>query len=266
MPAGQPLNTSTGSTWHGPNPTPASVGGELGPYPFQMTSVPGDGFGAGTIYYPTTTTEGTFAAVVITPGMTVQGWAVSWYAGTLASQGFVAMTIDTFSTSDLPDQRTPQVLAAVDYLTHRSPVHNRIDPNRVGVMGHSAGGGGSVNAAQHQPSIKAEILLDPVVGDDPTAPHYHSITVPTMIFVGQTDQWLYESNALYADLPATTHKAYAELAGGDHNQVLHYSADLATQAVSWFKRFLDNDTRYARFLCPVAASSSFSAHQGTCPV
>ena len=55
----------------GPNPTATSVLGN-GPYSISSANVSaiGAGFGGGTIYYPTTTSDGDFGGVVIAPGFT----------------------------------------------------------------------------------------------------------------------------------------------------------------------------------------------------
>ncbi len=129
-----------------PGPTESSIEALRGPYAVSQTSVSrlsATGFGGGTIYYPTTTADGTFGAIAISPGYTALESSISWLGPRLASQGFVVFTIDTLTTLDQPGSRGDQLLAALDYLTQRSSVRSRIDTSRLGVMGHSMGGGGS---------------------------------------------------------------------------------------------------------------------------
>src|SRR6478736_3194067 len=45
------------------------------------------------------------------------------------------------SRTDYDVARGTQLLAALDYLTQKSPVRDRVDPTRLGVVGHSMGGG-----------------------------------------------------------------------------------------------------------------------------
>ncbi len=148
------LSTLTGPGAHaadnpyerGPAPTESSIEALRGPYAVSQTSVSRlavTGFGGGTIYYPTTTADGTFGAIAVSPGYTALESSISWLGPRLASQGFVVFTIDTNTTLDQPDSRGDQLLAALDYLTQRSSVRNRVDSGRLGVMGHSMGGGGS---------------------------------------------------------------------------------------------------------------------------
>ena len=68
------------------------------------------GFGGGTIYYPTTTADGTFGAIAISPGYTGTQSSIAWYGPRLASYGFVVITIDTRSTLDSPASRGTQLL------------------------------------------------------------------------------------------------------------------------------------------------------------
>ncbi|MCZ9342854.1 alpha/beta hydrolase, partial [Streptomyces sp. TRM76130] len=55
----------------GPAPTESSIEALRGPYSVSETSVSSlgvTGFGGGTIYYPTSTSDGTFGAVAVAPG------------------------------------------------------------------------------------------------------------------------------------------------------------------------------------------------------
>lgn len=117
----------------GPAPTEQSIEALRGPFATSQTSVSSlvvTGFGGGTIYYPTSTAEGTFGAVVVTPGFTADQSSMAWLGPRLASQGFVIFTIDTNTRSDQPSSRARQMLSALDYLTQRSGVRSRIDASR----------------------------------------------------------------------------------------------------------------------------------------
>ncbi|WP_250289747.1 dienelactone hydrolase family protein, partial [Streptomyces atroolivaceus] len=146
----------------GPAPSNSSIEASRGSYATSQTSVSSllvRGFGGGTIYYPTSTSDGTFGAVVISPGFTAYESSIAWLGPRLASQGFVVFTIDTNTTLDQPASRGDQLLAALDYLTEDSSVRSRVDSSRLGVMGHSMGGGGTLEAAKDRPSLKAAIPL-----------------------------------------------------------------------------------------------------------
>ncbi|WP_456236899.1 poly(ethylene terephthalate) hydrolase family protein, partial [Actinokineospora pegani] len=82
----------------GPDPTVSSIEAPTGSFSVATSSVSrsaANGFGGGTIYYPTSTAQGTFGAVAISPGFTALESSISWLGRRLASQGFVVFTIDT---------------------------------------------------------------------------------------------------------------------------------------------------------------------------
>jgi alpha-beta hydrolase superfamily lysophospholipase len=249
----------------GPDPTEASVEAPTGPFAYQRITVPsGNGFGGGTIYAPTDTSQGTFGAVAISPGFTETQSAISWYGPRLASQGFVVLTIDTNGLFDQPDSRGQQLLAALDYLTTKSSVATRIDATRLGVMGHSMGGGGTLKAANDRPSLQAAIPL----AAWHTNKNWSGVRVPTLIVVGENDAIASpsgHSEQFYESLPASLDKAYLEMAGADHFVTNSPNTTIAKVTISWLKRFIDNDTRYEQFLCPAPTESDISEYRDTCP-
>jgi alpha-beta hydrolase superfamily lysophospholipase len=250
----------------GPAPTNASIEAARGPYAVSQSTATGvSGFRAGTIYYPTSTADGTFGAVAISPGFTATQSSIAWLGPRIASQGFVVITIDTNTTSDQPDSRGDQLQAALDYLvSSRSGVSGRIDRTRLAVMGHSMGGGGTLSAARDNPSLQAAI---PLTGWH-TTKNWGTVQVPTLVIGAQNDtvaSVTSHSEPFYNSLPATLDKAYLELAGASHFAPNSPNTTIAKYSISWLKRFVDNDTRYEQFLCPAPRSSAISEYRDTCP-
>ncbi|MET7454087.1 dienelactone hydrolase family protein [Streptomyces sp. NPDC005574] len=252
----------------GPAPTTASIEAQRGPYAVSQTTVSSaavTGFGGGTVYYPTSTSDGTFGAVAVAPGYTGTQSSVSWLGPRLASQGFVVFTIDTLTTLDQPDSRGRQLLAALDYLTDRSSVRGRVDSSRLGVMGHSMGGGGSLEAAKSRPSLQAAIPLTPW-NTDKTWPE---ISTPTLIFGADGDTIApvaSHAEPFYGSLPSSLDRAYLELNNATHLTPISSNTTIAKYSVSWLKRFIDNDTRYEQFLCPLPRPSlTIDEYRGNCP-
>jgi predicted dienelactone hydrolase len=257
----------------GPNPTTASISATRGPFATSQTSVSSlsvRGFGGGTIYYPTSTAEGTFGAVAIAPGFTASQSSMAWYGPRIASQGFVVMTIDTNSRFDQPASRGDQLLAALDYLTQSSSVRTRIDPTRLAVMGHSMGGGGTLEAAKDRPSLQAAIPLT-AWNTDKTWPE---VRTPTLVIGAENDSVASvasHSIPFYNSLPSTLDKAYLELDGASHFAPNTSNTTIAKYSISWLKRFVDNDTRYEQFLCgaphqaDLGFGSAISDYRDTCP-
>ena len=252
----------------GPAPTNSSIEALRGPYSVSQTSVSSlsaIGFGGGTIYYPTSTSDGTFGAVAISPGFTAYESSISWLGPRLASQGFVVFTIDTLTTLDQPASRGDQLLAALDHLTQRSTVRTRVDSSRLAVMGHSMGGGGTLEAAKDRPSLKAAIGMTPWN----LTKNWSGNRVPTFIIGAESDSVApvaSHSEPFYDSLSATSEKAYLELNNASHFAPNTSNTPIAKYSISWLKRFVDADTRYTQFLCPgPSRSTDVEEYRSSCP-
>jgi dienelactone hydrolase len=266
MSALQPAAAASNPYQRGPDPTVAGVAATSGPFATAQLSVPpGNGFNGGMIYYPTDTSLGTWGAVAIVPGYTAlfaneEAWMGPW----LASFGFVVIGVETNSRTDYDVARGTELLAALDYLTQQSPVRDRVDPTRLGVIGHSMGGGGVVYATEHRPSLKAAVALAPFSPSQ----NMSTDTVPTMVMGGQNDTVVTPSylSGLYATMPATTQSDFLQIAGADHIYYTHPNSVEMRILIPWLKTFIDNDTRYTQFLCPALADpTGVSIYQSKCP-
>jgi predicted dienelactone hydrolase len=251
----------------GPDPTLAALDASRGPYAVASTSVSSlvSGFGGGTIYYPTTTGDGTFGAVAISPGFTATWSSIAWLGPRIASHGFVVIGIETNTLYDQPAQRGDELLAALTYLTTQSSVRGRVDASRLAVAGHSMGGGGTLEAARDRPSLQAAVPLAPW---DLTK-SWSDLRVPTLIVGGESDTIApvaSHSIPFYTSIPAATEKAFLELNNASHFFPQTVNTLTGRLAVAWLKRFVDNDTRYDQFICPGPTGSSVSDYRNTCPL
>jgi predicted dienelactone hydrolase len=261
-------NAATTSFQRGPAPTEASIRAAKGSFAIAQSTVARSavsGFGGGDIYAPTDTGAGTFGAVAVAPGFTATRSSLAWLAPRIASQGFVVFNIDTLTTSDQPAQRGQELLAALDFLTKSSSVRGRIDTTRLAVMGHSMGGGGTLEAAKSRPSLKAAVPLTPWDLNR----NFAAVTVPTMIIGGQSDTIApvrVHSIPFFTSLPTATDRAYLELAGASHFAPNIPNSTISGFSVAWLKRFVDNDTRFDQFLCPgPSISTTVSQFRTDCP-
>ncbi|MBO4210176.1 alpha/beta hydrolase family protein [Micromonospora echinofusca] len=251
----------------GPAPTHAILEASRGPFAtasLTVSSLSVSGFGGGVIYYPTSTSEGTFGAIAISPGFTAYWSSISWLGPRLASHGFVVIGIETITTLDQPDSRGRQLLAALDYLVERSSVRSRIDGTRLAVAGHSMGGGGSLEAAVARPSLQAAVPLAPWN----LTKSWSNVRVPTLIVGGEYDSIApvsSHSEPFYTSIPASSEKAYLELNLEDHFFPQSVNTPTAKQMVAWLKRFVDDDTRYEQFLCPGPTGFDVEEYRSTCP-
>ena len=242
-------------------PTESSREASSGPFTVRNFSVSRpSGYRAGTVYYPTNA-GGTLGAIAVVPGYTAYQSSINWWGPRLASWGFVVITIDTNSTLDQPSSRSRQQLAALDQVatlsrTSSSPIYNMVDTSRMGVMGWSMGGGGSLISTQSRPSIKASIPFAPWNGSS----NFSSVTTPTFIIACQNDAIAPVSshaNDFYNSLSRPP-KMFVEIRGEGHSCANSGNSDrdiLGKKGVAWMKRFMDNDTRFSTFACTNNESS-----------
>ncbi|RHW20514.1 alpha/beta hydrolase family protein [Pseudomonas jilinensis] len=262
----------------GPDPTLSFVEGDRGPYSVRTSRVSSlvSGFGGGTIHYPSGTT-GTMAAIVVIPGFVSAESSIDWWGPKLASHGFVVLTIDTNTGFDQPPSRARQINNALDYLIDQntrigSSVRGMIDTERLGVIGWSMGGGGTLRVAT-EGRISAAIPLAPW---DSSSLQFRNVQAPTLIFACQSDLIAPVSShasPFYNRLPGDINKAFVELNNGNHycanggNSFGRYDATLSRLGVSWMKMHLDQDRRYNQFLCGPNHTSDrqISEYRGNCP-
>ncbi|GAA1838575.1 lipase [Luedemannella flava] len=222
------------------------------------------GFGGGTVYYPTT--AGTYPVVAISPGFTARWSSLSWLGPRLASWGFVVVGIETNSIYDQPASRGSQLLAALNWAVSSSApsaVRSRADTNRRGVAGHSMGGGGTLEALKADTTgrVKAGVPIAPWNSDKT----WYEVTEPVAIVGGESD----------TIAPVSTHsvpfyntvqgpKAYVELNGSSHFFPQTSNATLSRVIVSWFKRYLEQDTRFAPFTCGFSGTAISDFRSNAC--
>ena len=251
-----------------PRPTDASLEASRGPFATASQSVSAlsvTGFGGGVIYYPTSTSEGTFGAIAISPGYTAAWSSISWLGPRIASHGFVVIGIETNTRFDQPDSRGRQLLAALDYLVQRSSVRTRIDASRLAVAGHSMGGGGTPGGGR-RPAVPAGRRPARALEPDKT---WSEVRVPTLIIGGESDTVApvaSHSEPFYNSIPASSEKAYLELNNASHFFPQTVNTPTGKQMVAWLKRFVDNDTRYEQFLCPGPTGWPIEEYRNTCPL
>ncbi|ROO83992.1 triacylglycerol lipase [Actinocorallia herbida] len=256
----------TGPYQRGPAPTEASLTASGGPFAVARTRlVAGRGTAAGTLHYPVDISQGTFGAVAIMPGFLGTEKSIAVYGPLLASHGFVVLTLNAKHRTDRPDARATQLLAALDRLA-TGPVRDRIDPSRLAVMGHSMGGGAVLRAAAQRPGLKAAVPLAPWHLER----DWRTIRVPTLVFGSDDDRVApvrSHAEPFYQSMTRAPEKAYIELRKRGHLSFITPNPVITKYTVSWLKRYVDEDTRYDRFLCPGPAfpTREINEYRGTCP-
>ncbi len=222
------------------------------------------------IYYPTGT-PAPYASIAIVPGFVSPESTIADWGPFLASWGIVAMTIGTSDpttgasdTSVDPDVREAALLDALVTLRDEntrsgSPLAGQLDTTRQAVAGWSMGGGGTLEAANSTPTLKAVFAMEPW---NPSTT-YPMDTVPTLIFAGTADVLAGPPmpQNQYMSIPSTTPKMMYEVQSGTHsvstsptNSATDGAPDsqstgnVARFGLSWLKVYLECDARYRPYL------------------
>ena len=217
-------------------------------------------FSAATIYFPANKGED-FAGVAISPGFVESQENMSWWGNHLASHGFAVLTLDTNELRDNPSLRADALMAAIEVLRNEGErmggtLRGKILNDRMAIMGHSMGGGGTLIAANaHSAELKAAIPFTPWLPDG----NFSAISIPTLVIAGENDRIapaadhaLPHFESLSEDIP----KMYFEIKDGNHFIANTDTGDgrlapnidvhdlVGGMSVAWLKLFVDGDEEY----------------------
>lgn len=249
---------------HGPDPTDASLEAAAGPYAVAATKIASpDGYGSATVIYPSRAQngqqDGRFGLIGLAPGFLTTPGYYTWLANRIASHGFVVVNIGTKTIFDTPESRGVELIAALKQVTAlvdagSVPYAAVTDTSRQALMGHSAGGGGTLTAARDNtnPAIKTAVAMNPASN----ASDFAAIKMPVLILACEKDAIAPNktySAKYYPTLSASIDRAYLEVAAADHlcPTVLAKSSvqnTVGKTVISWLKRYVDEDRRYAPFI------------------
>ncbi|MET0342402.1 MAG: dienelactone hydrolase family protein [Polyangiales bacterium] len=230
-----------------------------GPYKFASYTqgLANRAYNSAIAFYPTDATP-PFAAVAFSPGFTATKEQYQEFLGPLyASHGIVLLLTTPTSTGDLPQQRSDDLKAALEVLKAEnaragSPLQGKIATDRLGVTGHSMGGGGTLWAANSLGNqIKVAIPLQPWQPGQ----RFDKITAATLFISAQNDTIAgnaQNSSVHYASIPSSVPKYFVEFAGASHfltsnNRGSNYPGQ-SKYMVAFLKAYLEDDTRYLEVL------------------
>jgi dienelactone hydrolase len=251
----------------GDEPTSASATAK-GPYQVMTytSGFPVMLYGGGTIHYPVGATP-PFAAVAVCPGFVSAQSSIQSWGPFLASHGIVTLTIDTATPLDPVDSRVEELMDALASIKSEntrmeSPLFNKIDPARLGVMGWSMGGGATWLAAAMNSTLKSAVSF---AGHIATALNQDVTknSVPTLLLAGQNDTLILGggmSQPVYDQIPESTPKMVWEVSGAGHdvaNSPSGTGGAIGRYGLSWQKVYLEGDMRYRKFLLEMPPSSSY---------
>jgi hypothetical protein len=253
----------------GPDPTPQVLAQPTGPYAVTASKIPDSAspaFRAATIFAPIAPAGQTFGVVAVSPGFLAEEWTLTWLAQRVASQGFVTIVFTPNDITSSPVVRSRALQAALRYVTTKSAEKPLADPDRLAVVGHSMGGGGALEAARRDPTLKAVVAIAPWS----RWTNFAQVQSPTLVLGFTPDNIApiaKHATPFYRSLSASLPKAYLEMDFQHATPSLWPVTDVSRATTSWLKRFLDDDERYTPAVCPIMASvtpAKITGYQSTC--
>jgi len=232
-----------------------------GPYRFSSYNVPrGSDHGGATIFYPTDA-QPPFAYALYCPPYTATRAAFSAWGPFFASHGIVLATMDTVTTGDYPPRRAKGIVEVMTGLRGEnrrasSPLYEKLDESRGGVIGWSMGGGGVWIASGDHPEWKSAVTL---AGHNITATGWQQSarrsTIPTLMMNGATDLTILgglgQSDSAYRTIPESTPKllyVFGLLGHFEWGSPTAGGRAVGRYVMAWEKTFLEGDERYREFL------------------
>ena len=172
----------------------------------------------------------------------------------LASWGFVVIGNDDSNAWNGRSALVSLEKALCQNSMENSPLYQRIDLHRIGVVGHSQGAMGAINAATEDDRFKvlyaASCPQKSLAKKLDWSYSMKTISIPTMLVAGT--EWIdrhispLDSLLLLAEeLPNTTPMLLGRLKGVEHRYVLHEGDAYMT---AWLRHFLANDADAAAAL------------------
>lgn len=210
-------------------------------------------------------------ATTLTGGFTNTKEQMYWLADHLSSHGYIVITMTPSNILGTPLTWERAHKGGIDKLKSEntrllSAIRGKVDTNRLGIMGFSMGGGGTLLAAGDLGTqVKTAIPLAPWLGT--LIPSYRNIKAKTLVISGSSDSVAFPGiiAGYYRNLPTSITRALAELRGADHSDFYSITASSSQQTrvktlvTSWLKTHLNGDGSYLTYLNGAAHNSNVSA-------
>ena len=205
------------------------------------------------VFYPLTLSfDRPNGAIAFSPGFRAGADNYEWWGPTLASLGYNVFIFNTNEPTDGLAARADALTALVDFIKAEnanpdSPVTNKIDEDKIVLMGHSMGGGAALAAADSLGDTVDAVIPLSLYCCEPGGSFegdYGSLTVPALIIASAEDEVAPpEAHArLLYDSLGSENKVYMEFAAGDHMIVANGGPDHDTMGritLAFLKVYLD---------------------------
>ncbi len=226
------------------------------------------------VFYPLTLSfDRPNGAIAFSPGFRVGAENYEWWGPTLASLGYNVFIFNTNEPTDGLAARADALTALVDFIKAEnanpdSPVTNKIDLDKIVLMGHSMGGGAVLAAADSLGDAVDAVIPLSLYCCEPGGSFegdYGSLTAPALIIASAEDEVAPpEAHArLLYDSLGSENKVYMEFAAGDHMIAANGGPDHDTMGritLAFLKVYLDGVEGLAEQVSSPVDADKFSTY------
>ncbi len=226
------------------------------------------------VFYPLTLSfDRPNGAIAFSPGFRAGADNYEWWGPTLASLGYNVFIFNTNEPTDGLAARADALTALVDFIKAEnanpdSPVTNKIDEDKIVLMGHSMGGGAALAAADRLGDAVDAVIPLSLYCCEPGGSFegdYGSLTAPALIIASAEDEVAPpEAHArLLYDSLGSENKVYMEFAAGDHMIVTNGGPDHDTMGritLAFLKVYLDGVEGLAEQVSSPGDADKFSTY------
>ena len=226
------------------------------------------------VFYPLTLSfDRPNGAIAFAPGFRASADNYEWWGPALASLGYNVFILNTNEPTDGLAARADALAALVDFIKAEnenpdSPVTNKIDVDKIALMGHSMGGGAALAAADRLGDDIGAVIPLAAYCCEPGGSFegdFGSLTSAALIVASAEDTVAppaTHARMLY-DLLGSENKIYMEFAAGDHMFPANGGPEHDTMGrltLAFLKAYLDGVEGLAQQVTMPADSEKFSTY------
>ena len=226
------------------------------------------------VFYPLTLSfDRPNGAIAFAPGFRASADNYEWWGPALASLGYNVFILNTNEPTDGLAARADALAALVDFIKAEnenpdSPVTNKIDVDKIALMGHSMGGGAALAAADRLGDDIGAVIPLAAYCCEPGGSFegdYASLTSAALIVASAEDTVAppaTHARMLYDSL-GSENKIYMEFAAGDHMFPANGGPEHDTMGrltLAFLKAYLDGVEGLAQQVTMPADSEKFSTY------
>ncbi len=243
--------------------------GTKGPYEVTSTTdnLADPAYLSAVIYFPKDPKARIMGATTLSGGFTNTKEQMSWLGEHLASHGVITLVFTPTNNQSL----NPVIWATghkgglqkliSESQREGSPIQSRVDPKKIGMMGYSMGGAGTILAVNElNTQVKAAV---PICAFRPVTP---AAAIPILLQTGTADTVAVPRNieTAYEAMSAANPKALAKFNDMTHLDVPNdgpalQHENIAYYGTAWYRVYLDGDERYKTYLNGEESKKKMSA-------